>query len=140
MKQIAREAITVSLVCFPWRPRELRGVELIEGVSTNTAHGVRESGIEILRIWAMFLIVLNHFPWLDQDGFVPTVLNTVIKSWGGVGDCAFFLISAWFLANENGSIKRSFRRVWMLERQLLAYSIGLFIVALLALKIAGGGS
>ena len=50
---------------------------------------------------------------------------------GGVGDCLFFMISAWFLSAEVPSVRKSFRRAWVLERQLLAYSIPLFIVVLI---------
>jgi hypothetical protein len=79
----------------------------------------------------MFLIVLNHYPWVEQNGHLPRLLNAILQSWGGVGDCLFFMISAWFLSAEVPSVRKSFRRAWVLERQLLAYSIPLFIVVLI---------
>jgi hypothetical protein len=78
----------------------------------------------------MFLIVLNHYPWVEQNGHLPRLLNAILRSWGGVGDCLFFMISAWFLSAEVPSVRKSFRRAWVLERQLLAYSIPLFMVVL----------
>lgn len=45
---------------------------------------------------------------------------------GGVGDVLFFTISAWFLCDEQKSIKKNLRRIWRLEQQILFYSLGIF--------------
>jgi hypothetical protein len=87
----------------------------------------RHSGIEFLRIVAMLLIILNHYPWVVQREFMPSVFNSLLSNWGGVGDCLFFMISAWFLCMEQPDVKRSFRRVWLLERELLVYSLPLLV-------------
>lgn len=31
----------------------------------------------------MFLIVLNHYPWVEQDEYLPRLLNAILRSWGG---------------------------------------------------------
>lgn len=91
-----------------------------------TIRSKRESGIESLRLLAMFLIMLNHFPWIAQHNFAGCFANSLLSMWGGVGDCVFFMISTWFLCAEDGDIHKSFRRAWILERQLLFCSLVLF--------------
>ena len=86
----------------------------------------RESGIESLRLLAMFLIMFNHFPWIVQHNFAGSFANNLLGMWGGVGDCVFFMISTWFLCAEDGDIHKSFRRAWILERQLIFCSLVLF--------------
>ena len=104
---------------------------------SNSRCDKRNSNVELLRIIAMFLIVLNHFHW-SVDAIVAdggaferfSLLNAVglLSNFGGVGDNLFFMISAWYMCEESVSIKRNLRRSWLLERQLLFYSIGLFFV------------
>lgn len=43
----------------------------------------RESGIESLRLLAMFLIMLNHFPWIAQHNFAGCFANSLLSMWGG---------------------------------------------------------
>lgn len=92
-----------------------------------TIHSKRESGIESLRLLAMFLIMFNHFPWIAQHNFAGSFANNLLSMWGGVGDCVFFMISTWFLCTEDGDMHKSFRRAWILERQLLFCSLVLFV-------------
>lgn len=51
-----------------------------------TIHSKRESGIESLRLLAMFLIMFNHFPWIAQHDFAGSFANNLLSMWGGVGD------------------------------------------------------
>ena len=96
----------------------------------------RNSSIELLRLLAMFMIVFNHVRWpADQiiSSDMPYLtrvalmgLVSFLSSFGGVGDCLFFGITAWFLCMENPSFKKSVLRAWMLERQLLFYAFVMF--------------
>ena len=92
----------------------------------------RNSNIEILRIIAMLCIAFNHFPWPAQDivgsgSFVErlpmSLLLSLISNLGGIGDCLFFFISAWYICEESANYKRQFKRVWILERELLFWSL-----------------
>lgn len=52
------------------------------------------------------------------------IVTAFLSQFGGVGDDLFFGISAWFLCVEHSpSLKRNCRRAWILERQLLFYSL-----------------
>lgn len=48
-----------------------------------TIRNKRESGIESLRLLAMFLIMCNHFPWIEQHNFAGSFANNLL-SMGGV--------------------------------------------------------
>lgn len=99
---------------------------------------LRNSNIELLRILAMLFIAFNHFTWMSQeilDGVTGVyryaLLDTLglMINFGGVGDVLFFAITAWFLCAENVSIKKSCKRIWMLEQRLLFYSVGLLVLS-----------
>lgn len=93
------------------------------GVTTGK-YGNRDSGIEILKIIAMFLIVLNHcvMSITEASGVLPsadciidinsgsTVLSTIIisilRSTGCVGNDIFVACSAWFLIGSKGNGRR----------------------------------
>lgn len=92
----------------------------------------RNSNVESLRIVGIVLILLNHtlqndclpvaaFPW-------NSVLN-LLSRLGGLGDVIFFGITAYYLANSETrlTLRGQLRRIWLLERQLLVYSIGCYI-------------
>lgn len=93
---------------------------------------VRNSSIELLRIIAAYLIVLRHFVggnatsvWEQPFSVNKVFLEGIIYPSGKVGVVLFFLISAWFLCEKSSGLKQSFRRAWILERELLFYSIGI---------------
>lgn len=98
---------------------------------------VRNSNIELVRLIAMAMVMLNHSPWgashyLDASaGYLQrlgsTQLVSFLGNWGGVGDCLFFIISAWFLCDEKQSYAKNVSRCWHLEKQLWFWSIVLFI-------------
>lgn len=110
--------------------------------------GVRNSNIEMVRLIAMVMIVLNHSPWnafsyADASaGYIQrlgmTCIISFLSNWGGVGDCLFFIISAWFLCDEKQSYKRNISRCWHLEKQLWFWSIVLFIGCLVVWHMQGG--
>lgn len=97
-------------------------------------HFTRNSSIELLRIIAAYLIVLRHFVggntfsvWNEPLSFDKVFLEGIIYPSGKVGVVLFFLVSAWFLCEGSSGLKQSFRRAWILERELLFYSIAIAI-------------
>ena len=94
----------------------------------------RNSSIELMRILAMLLITAHH-ALLDCGTSVTTLplgvnkvlLETFAYSGGKIGVVLFFLISAWYLP-VGGSIRASFRRVWLMEREVLFWSLALLMV------------
>lgn len=93
----------------------------------------RNSRVEILRIIAMLLILMNHFLQMDmmQVACYPVrAINTLLCRLGGVGDDIFFGISAYYLCARKSDVKSSLRRSWKLEIELLFYSIVFFIIIL----------
>lgn len=94
----------------------------------------RNSSIELLRILAMLMIVTSHcvmFSDLDilaqRFSANKVLIETFLYSGGKIGVVAFFAISAWFLTDEGG-VRAGLRRVWILEREMLFWSLVLLIV------------
>lgn len=94
----------------------------------------RNSSIELLRIIATYLIILRHFVvfntfdvWSQTLSIKKVVLEGIFYPSGKIGVVLFFLISAWFLCESPTSLKASFKRLWFLEREVLFYSIALFV-------------
>ncbi|WP_294686043.1 acyltransferase family protein [uncultured Bifidobacterium sp.] len=97
--------------------------------SSHVSHR-RSSGIELLRIIAMYAILSHHFVMhngfsIEQlpPSFTRYFLIAFMAGWGKVGVVVFFTISVWFLVGKQQSIRSSFYRVWILERELLFYII-----------------
>lgn len=96
----------------------------------------RNSKVELLRIIGIVLILLNHGL---QDDLLPastlpwSIFSNLFSRLGGVGDVLFFGITAYYLCQKEraSSIRSGLRRIWLLERQLLFYSIGLFLLTLI---------
>ena len=97
----------------------------------------RNSHVESLRLIAMLGITLNHFPWdyfalstNGATGFATQFIVNLLSNFGGIGDCLFFGISAWFISGEaQGGLHKNLKRIFKIELQLLFYSISLFIVS-----------
>ena len=94
---------------------------------------MRNSNIECLRLLAMLCITLNHFPFPNEQimakgDMVLIGVTSLLQCFGGLGDCLFFIITSWFLCLEKPNLKQSLKRAWILERQLLFYSIFLFVI------------
>lgn len=91
----------------------------------------RNSSIELLRIMAMFMITVHHYLMCINVTVLPFGINkilteTFLYSGGKIGVVLFFLISAWYLP-VTGTIYSNFRRVWLLEREVLFWSLFLLI-------------
>lgn len=93
-------------------------------------HQKRNSSIELLRIIAMMMILNHHF--IVHNGFpvekLPLDLEKIflqlgLEGFGKVGVVIFFTISAWFLLDKKQTFRACLKRVWILEREILFYSI-----------------
>ena len=95
----------------------------------------RQSGIELLRLLAMFGIVLSHWgghgSWgltYDNTAFVNKVFLQLTQYFGEVGNCIFILITGYFLAPRNSINTRGFIRV-VKDVKFYAFFIWLLVVA-----------
>ena len=110
---------------------------MIEKIFTSK----RESTIEILRILSMLMILIQHIVVNNRD-FLYTQEISIKKiaflfpgSFGNIGVGIFFIITAWFLSMDNtSSLKKSFSRIWALEREVLFYSLFLCIISFIFLR------
>lgn len=96
----------------------------------------RNSSIELLRIITMFLIVFDHYIIFNEFSVADAAISKkrffyrFFEFQGNAGTVIFFLISAWFLSQDKQpSIKISCRKVWILEKDLLFYSVVFFVIA-----------
>lgn len=92
--------------------------------------GQRNSSIEMLRIIAMFMILMSYF--IGHNGYDVLKLplgperiffQLVMRSGGAIGVVIFFSISAWFFLDREQTIKSNLKRVWIMERELLFWSL-----------------
>lgn len=90
----------------------------------------RNSSIELLRIIAMFMILMHHF--IVHNGYDISQLplgpekiffQLIMAGGGKVGVVIFFSISAWFFLDREQTIKSNLKRVWIMERELLFWSL-----------------
>lgn len=89
----------------------------------------------------MLMIVGQHFVrgaeiggfgnWVANQPISPNkfVYQVIFMGGGWVGDFIFFVISVWFLVDTEQTLKSSLRRVWLMERQLLFWSLLLLAVS-----------
>lgn len=84
----------------------------------------------MLRIIAMFMILMSHF--IGHNGYDVLKLplgperiffQLVMQSGGAIGVVIFFSISAWFFLDKEQTIKSNLKRVWIMERELLFWSL-----------------
>lgn len=84
----------------------------------------------MLRIIAMFMILMSHF--IGHNGYDVLKLplgperiffQLVMRSGGAIGVVIFFSISAWFFLDKEQTIKSNLKRVWIMERELLFWSL-----------------
>ena len=96
--------------------------------------GQRNSSIELLRIIAMFMILAHHS--IIHNGYDVLKLplgperiffQLVMAGGGKVGVVIFFSISAWFFLDKEQTIKSNLKRVWIMERELLFWSLALVV-------------
>lgn len=120
-------------------------LEQAEKKRTNT----RDSGIELLKIIAIFLIVISHTiqslasksAYLSYSGYVidlsvatsdlQTILLTIMRHFGSWGNNIFFVCSAWFLLKSTTYSKR---KVFSILADVWVVSIVLMVISLILLK------
>lgn len=114
----------------------------------TTKRAARNSSFELLRIIAMALIFAHHFVlynagdiWEMPLDFKRIFFEVAFLAVGKIGALVFFLITAWYLSEKEQSYRLAFRRVWVMECELLFYSIGTYLAFkfLLPEQIPGGG-
>lgn len=75
----------------------------------------------------MVMILYTHLGIFPGDGIGKFTFG-LLPYWGGVGDDLFFAITAWFMCMERPDFRKACRRVWNLEKQLLFWSLSMFVV------------
>lgn len=117
---------------------------------TSLSSGRRNSSIELLRLLCMLAVVGYHYVYVDGGGWLARqplsiakfVYQFVYMGGGWVANFIFFAISVWFLLEREQTLTGSLRRVWILERELLFWSLGLLGMTLLLRRAGvptGGG-
>lgn len=96
----------------------------------------RESGLELLRIIAIIMVTAHHFVlynaldvWSAPLDAKRLFFETAFLGMGKIGVVCFFGITAWFLCERKDGYRRMLRRVWIMERELLFYSVGIYLIA-----------
>ncbi len=91
----------------------------------------------------MLMILSHHFICHNGSplsGFPLTpgreVFSFFFLSGGKIGVVIFFSISTWFLISSEQSVKQNFKRIWLMERELLFWSLTLLAVFLVMKRSA----
>ncbi len=107
------------------------------GRRTRNVKKERNSSVELLRLIAMLMIVAHHYvtmnPLIRHLDMEPIsgrlFVFEGIYALGKIGLVIFFLISAWYLCEErNPTIRKGLKRSWILEREVLFYSLGFMLL------------
>lgn len=105
------------------------------GGNERVGRRTRNSSIELLRIIAMFMILCHHFvihnaynPKNLPMGWRRIFYQLFLEGGGKVGVVIFFTISSWFFLDKEQQIKGNLRRIWLMEREMLFYSVGLALL------------
>ena len=102
---------------------------------THAKEGKRNSSIELLRILSMFVILAHHFAvhnafdyTLMDAGLSRLFVQLFLESGGKIGVIVFFTITAWFFLEKKQTLMGSFRKIMMLEKEVLFYSVVLSLL------------
>lgn len=98
----------------------------------------RNSSIELLRIIAILMIVLHHASvhstldvWSQPFCLKRLFFQLCNSISGEVGNALFLLISVWFLADRRIMVRDACKKIWILERELLFWSIAILIAQII---------
>ena len=100
----------------------------------------RESNIELLRIFSMFLIVLFHLGYhgiilsntfIESNIYINNIYLYFINILGKIGVNLFVLISGYFLVTKK---KYNYKKILLFWLQILLYSIIIYLVLTLVFK------
>ena len=85
-------------------------------INIRTKYSNRQSGIEFLKVIAIFIIMITHLTqsWLKYTDIQFTVTNMnanlfillIFRHLGDIGNLIFFVCSAWFIVDSNKSKKQ----------------------------------
>lgn len=99
-------------------------------MQSSSRFDARDSGIELLRIIAMFVILAHHFVVhnaspVNRLPFGPTklLMHFFLVGSGKASVVIFFAITAWFLLDGAHSLRKNCRSAWLLDRQVIFYSV-----------------
>ena len=113
--------------------------------------GIRDSGIELLKIIAIFLIVINHVvQTLTTNGAyidhfidvskatlnIQTIVLLIFRHFGVLGNSLFFICSAWFLLKSSNNNKKKWFSM-LIEIWVVSIIILLITYPLVHGKISG---
>lgn len=105
-----------------------------DSVSSLTG-SMRNSSIELLRLLSMIMIVASHYvrgfkaggwgEWLEVQppSFTKFFFYIFYLGGGWIGNMIFFSISVWFLLDRHVTVKNSFKRIWLMERELVFWGL-----------------
>lgn len=105
-------------------------------MAKSTLHKpIRQSNIELLRIFAMFLIIVHHFnvhtPFaygpIDANSFNPTFFTMALLCTGGIGNVIFMIITGYFSVNS----RFNFRKIISLILEMYLYSTLALAIAII---------
>lgn len=103
----------------------------------------RDSRIELLRIFSMFLIVISHFSlesvscWQHNGSPIEAVKLLYFDVLGQPGAIIFFIISGFFYSSNfqfDDSKKRTMQQIWKIWSKTFFYSVIILAVAFLYIK------
>lgn len=92
-------------------------------MNSNAQRVEKHMGIEVYRLFSMFFIILFHFS--DHGAVIINndmpmsgswLLMAFFRCWGAMGNCAFVLITGYFMINKKQNIKRLIKlwfEVWI---------------------------
>lgn len=94
---------------------------------------MRKSNFELLRIVAMLMVTAHHLVlhnatgvWSMEFGPARLFISVFMLGMGKAGVLVFFGITAWFLCDRGVTYRSVLRKIWVMERELLFYSLGLY--------------
>ncbi len=89
----------------------------------------------------MLMILSHHFVFHNRGALASfpmtpgrEILSFIFLGAGKIGVVIFFSISTWFLISSEQSIKHNFKRIWIMERELLFWSLTLLVAFTIAKK------
>lgn len=99
----------------------------------------RNSSLELMRIIAMLMIIARHYVNFNafnvgaqQFSLRKVILEGIFFPAGKIGVVLFFAITAYFLCMKDSfSVKSSIRKAWLLEREVIFWSLTLLGLCLI---------
>lgn len=106
----------------------------------------RQSSLESLRLVAALAIIFFHLSlvnpsaeWLQGQplSWNKFFFQFICLNGGWIGNFLFFAITAWFLAERTQNLHDNLRRIYMMERTVLFWSVALLLIAIIVQCLTG---